>query len=325
MRYRKQLRRRNRKQSIDKLFITYYLILFILPFFQPFGPLSKSQVICRMNSNSVETTGSISFSVIMAVHNKEKHIVRSLDSCLNQSFQDFELLCIDDKSSDKSANIILDYAKKYKVIRPILFKENKGTFYVRQYGIRNSNNPYIFMLDPDDAFANGILQHVYEILSIRDYEIVDFKANQLKRGRILRFPQNYRPPNNISMKRVQQLFVKDKLYRNIIFRCIKKSLYIKALDFLGDEVVTRFIVCSEDYLLFCVCLIFLQSIYFSTYVGYIYSMVLPDSITNSKKSLKLCTAHNIFCENIINHIIKSDFSEKTNISEALNFTVLESF
>ena len=305
-------------------FIIFYMIIdftyFRKKLIEPFSAHSSN-----FNNNSFIMYPVIlkgfGFSIIMATFNKQNYLNRSIKSVMFQSFRNFEILCIDDKSTDKSVDIITQFSKIDNRIRPIFFTENKGIFYVRQYGIKVSAYPFIFMLDPDDAFTEGILEHVYTILKKKSYEIVDFKAYQYQYGIISPFPQNYRPSNNLSMKKYHDLFIQDKLYRNLIFRCIKKSLYMTALDYLGEKIITSYIVCSEDYLLFCTCLIFVKSIYFSKFIGYIYSMGLSDSTTNGASARRNCILHARFCDSLIRHIVISNFSSALNLTQHADFSL----
>ena len=89
-------------------------------------------------------------SIIVPVYNSEKYLSKCLDSLVNQTLEDIEIIVIDDKSQDKSKEIINEYyAKQTKKIVPIFFEKNKGQGYARNVGIDRANGEYIIFVDSD--------------------------------------------------------------------------------------------------------------------------------------------------------------------------------
>ena len=96
-------------------------------------------------------------SVIVPVYKAEKYLHRCVDSILAQTFQDFEVLLIDDGSPDKSGDICDEYAKKDNRVR-VFHKENGGVTSARKLGVENSVGKYILFVDSDDSLPkNAIL------------------------------------------------------------------------------------------------------------------------------------------------------------------------
>ena len=89
-------------------------------------------------------------SVIMPVFNADLYLQESIQSVLNQTFVDFELLILNDNSSDGSKNIILDFQKKDSRIIYHEFQTNQGPAVLRNFGIDNSKGSYIAFNDADD-------------------------------------------------------------------------------------------------------------------------------------------------------------------------------
>lgn len=89
-------------------------------------------------------------SIIIPVYNVEEQLPSCLESVINQSFKDTEILVIDDASSDNSAEIVRKYAQKYKNIKPVFFDRNTGVGHIRNYGIELSKGRYIGFVDSDD-------------------------------------------------------------------------------------------------------------------------------------------------------------------------------
>jgi len=98
-------------------------------------------------------------SVLMPVYNGEKYIARAIDSVLSQSFRDFELLVIDDGSSDKSAEIVSSYSDKR--VRYVANPTNLGLAGARNRAIEVSNGDYLAWLDCDDiSLPDRLLKQV---------------------------------------------------------------------------------------------------------------------------------------------------------------------
>lgn len=89
-------------------------------------------------------------SIIMPVYNSEKYLHESISSILNQTLKKFELIIIDDKSSDNSIDIIHSFIKKDNRIKLYINKENKGAASSRNLGISYSKGKYIALMDSDD-------------------------------------------------------------------------------------------------------------------------------------------------------------------------------
>ena len=101
-------------------------------------------------------------SVIIPVFNAEKYLPECLDSVLAQTFQNFEIVCINDGSTDKSAEVLQKYAQKDKRIC-ILTQENLGLSGARNTGLDHAKGEYIFFLDADDTIPEYALQTLIRI------------------------------------------------------------------------------------------------------------------------------------------------------------------
>ena len=84
----------------------------------------------------------------------EKYIEQTILSILNQSFQDFEIIIVNDNSEDNTEKILYQLSQKDDRIKIIKHISNKGVYYSRMEAILNSNGIYIILMDPDDMFLN---------------------------------------------------------------------------------------------------------------------------------------------------------------------------
>ena len=100
-------------------------------------------------------------SVIVPVYKVEQYISKCLDSLVNQTLEDMEIIVVNDGSPDNSEKIIKDYAKKYKNIK-YLKKENGGLSSARNFGLKHATGEYIGFVDSDDYVDKRMYQMMYE-------------------------------------------------------------------------------------------------------------------------------------------------------------------
>lgn len=100
-------------------------------------------------------------SVVLPIYNVEKYISKCLDSVINQTLGDIEIICVNDCSTDNSAYIVEEYMKKDNRVRLINHKENKGLGLSRNTGIYESSCSYIVFIDSDDYISNNFVEELY--------------------------------------------------------------------------------------------------------------------------------------------------------------------
>lgn len=100
-------------------------------------------------------------SVLIPVYNVEKYIGRCIDSILSQSFEDFEIIIVNDASPDRSIEIVREYQKKDPRIRIIDKERNEGLMMARHTGYHNAKGQYVFFCDSDDFLPEDSLSELY--------------------------------------------------------------------------------------------------------------------------------------------------------------------
>ena len=110
-------------------------------------------------------------SIIIPVYNTEQYLSRCIDSILGQSFTDFELLLIDDGSTDGSAKICDAYAEKDSRIR-VLHKENGGVSSARNLGLNEAKGEWVVFVDSDDWISDNCIKLLTEPLRNKEFDIV---------------------------------------------------------------------------------------------------------------------------------------------------------
>ncbi len=139
----------------------------------------------------------VSFSILMANHNREKYITEAIQSIINQTFTDFELLICDDNSSDNSVKIIKEFQAKDN--RIILFenKENKGAGFTKSFLASQAKGTISAFFDSDDFLDKNTLKIIFEAfqkhptcaLIYSNHYVCDENLNVIKLGSSREIPK----------------------------------------------------------------------------------------------------------------------------------------
>lgn len=112
-------------------------------------------------------------SFIVPVYNSEKYIGKCIDSILNQTSSNFEIIIIDDGSTDNSLKICREYEVRYSNIK-VFTQTNQGVSIARNNGIDESNGEWIAFVDSDDEIVNDYVESVNQYVNDNDYDLVIF-------------------------------------------------------------------------------------------------------------------------------------------------------
>lgn len=123
-------------------------------------------------------------SIIIPVYNVEQYLRKCLDSILNQTFQDYEVICVNDGSTDNSLGILNDYASNDKRFI-IISKDNEGVSVARNIGIEKAQGKYIQFVDGDDWLEPECLELTYNKIKDSDLDIIYYCHNNFKDGKKL--------------------------------------------------------------------------------------------------------------------------------------------
>ena len=117
---------------------------------------------------------SAKISVIIPIYNVSKYLRQCLDSVVNQTLKEIEIICVEDCSKDDSASIVREYASKDKRIVTIFHEKNSGCVITRRDGVRKSTGEYILFLDGDDYLAGNACQKLYNKIKNKNVDILHF-------------------------------------------------------------------------------------------------------------------------------------------------------
>lgn len=111
-------------------------------------------------------------SIIIPVFNTEAYLEKCLDSIINQTYQDFEIIIVDDGSTDNSYQVISKYEQKYKDKIFAYHKKNEGVSIARNYGIKRAHGKYITFIDSDDYIDKYMLEKMITKSNENDFDMI---------------------------------------------------------------------------------------------------------------------------------------------------------
>ena len=225
------------------------------------------------------------FSIIVPIYKVEKYLKECIESVLSQSFQDFELILIDDGSPDNCPVICDEYADKDSRVK-VIHQKNGGVVKARQSGANVAVGDYIFNLDGDDFWQQGYLQHYANILDKYQVDFVcgGFTKRYKSEDKIidnffeegLYSGEKYdNVLNNLIYNKIKGGFNFGGIIYGVCAKIVKNEIYKKAQLLVNDK------ICMGEDLLFTVKLFSISSsFYISKFYGYIYRD-METSITNT--------------------------------------------
>lgn len=194
----------------------------------------------------------VKVSVIVPVYNVELYIRKCLDSLVNQTLKDIEIIVVDDGSTDSSASIIKEYEEKYNNVK-YYKKENGGLSDARNYGLQYATGKYIAFLDSDDYVDINAYNKMYEKAKKDDSDLVecDFywsyekknkkdigkkylgKKQMLEKARVVAWNKLYRKE---LLDKTQSKFPKGLRYEDVEF-FYKLIPYIETVSFVKEPLI----------------------------------------------------------------------------------------
>ena len=210
------------------------------------------------NSNkNVKNLMNPLISVIVPIYNGEKFLMRSLLSIESQTFQDYEIIYVDDCSTDNSIKLIKELKLVDSRIKLFKNKYNKGTLYTKSFGVTQAKGKYILIIDQDDIYINiNLFKNLYHIIKKNDLDIVQFRYNNyFLENNFFSYGENSEDETfNTIITQPElgdiQFYLNESLYKTFFLwdKLIKKETYINALKYLGEEQWGKKMIHREDHL-----------------------------------------------------------------------------
>jgi len=121
-------------------------------------------------------------SVIVPVYNVEHYLAKCLDSLVNQSLQNIEIIVVNDGSKDDSGNIIQQYSEKYSDKIKAFTKENGGLSDARNFGIDQATGDYLGFVDSDDYVSGTMFEEMLSLAEKKRCRNGDLQYSESRRG-----------------------------------------------------------------------------------------------------------------------------------------------
>ena len=238
-------------------------------------------------------------SICLPVYNMEKYIESTILSILNQSFQDFEVVIVNDNSNDKTSNILQKFILNNK-ITIINNSKNLGLYASRVIGTLNSKGQFIILMDPDDMLLNpDILTILYNYYLKYNLDIIEYKIyyyeektkklyinNNKFHYHFFNKPIIYQP----ELSNVLFLSPLTKKYSSVICtvvwnKIIRRDVLMKTIYYLGEDYYKNYCITADDTLVNVINLQFANNYTNIKYSGYMYN-IRETSMSHGKKNIK---------------------------------------
>lgn len=226
------------------------------------------------------------FSVIVPIYKVEKYLSKCIDSILEQTYTNFELILVDDGSPDKCPQICDEYAKKDSRIK-VIHKQNGGLVSARNIGIKNATGDYICYVDGDDWIVKETLYKINNIIIKNpNVDMVVFNLEKLYDNQIEKI-EFYVEPGLYDKERLKKEIYPYLMYDNrkpfcvgTLFPAACNKIYKTELlkeHYCRDERIKM----GEDNAFTYECALYSNSIYFFDEILYEYNQLNCTSFANS--------------------------------------------
>ena len=255
-------------------------------------------------------------SVIVPIYNVEKYLEKCLDSLVNQTLKDIEIILVNDGSTDNSGQIAKKYANKYKDKIIYLEKENGGLSDARNYGLEYAKGDYISFVDSDDYISKNLYSELVKYME-KDYDmikfgilIVDLKNNKIIENKSQQFE------NKTGEEAFDILYKTDKM-TEIAWGYLYKASFWKENNFKFTKDMYH-----EDFGLIPLVILKAKKVASTNILGYYYVQSDKSITRNSDEKKKLKMSYDLlkFYDNMIKEIENYDISKKAKENIKIYYT-----
>ena len=219
-------------------------------------------------------------SVIVPIYNSEKYLKECIDSLINQTYTNIEIILVDDGSEDNSPEICIHYSNIDKRIR-YFSKSNGGVSSARNYGISKAKGEYIAFADADDCMTKNMLFEMYNLIKCEsaDIAIVSFFCDESLEPKNNNF-KNTKVESFSRVAAVREMHIGNKFQGHLWNKLFKKELF-------EGECFNESITINEDMLLVQTLILKSQKIVFCDMPLYYYRLTDNSALRSSFKESNL--------------------------------------
>lgn len=202
-------------------------------------------------------------SVIIPVYNVEEYLRQCLDSIVNQTLKEIEIICVDDGSTDSSLEILKEYAAKDHRIT-VITQQNLHAGVARNAGLTVAKGKYVHFLDSDDWIELNTYEKLYQLAQSKNIEILKFKSYTFDNVEQNISTSYFTEMQGVSQKLFNSFLTLEKDYKELINVSDAPWSGIYKLDFLKKNLIFfDNLLCANDTSFFYRCLINMNKLYLS--------------------------------------------------------------
>ncbi|MBF0713644.1 glycosyltransferase [Gemella sp. GH3] len=173
-------------------------------------------------------------SIIVPVYNVEKYLEKCVNSIINQSYENIEIILVNDGSTDSSGTLCNDLARKDNRIK-VYHKENGGLSDARNYGVARASGDYIGFVDSDDYIHEDMYKHLYEIITESDADVAECSFLIVYNDK----PRSYYSSEDYCLTLTKEEYLKEylsmeRIYGAVCWKLIKSEVARK-IEFPKDK------------------------------------------------------------------------------------------
>lgn len=169
-------------------------------------------------------------SIVIPIYNVEKYLKEALESVINQTYKNLEIILVNDGSTDNSGKIARNYEKLDKRVS-VINQVNQGLSEARNVGLKKSTGKYIYFFDSDDILEVTAIEKCYKLASLKNLDLVIFGASSFEdETRNSIDPQKYLLKGEVEEELVYsgEKFLEEKLYIAPVWtKFIRRKILIK--------------------------------------------------------------------------------------------------
>jgi len=263
-------------------------------------------------------------TVIIPVRNEEKRLPRCLQSILAQSFTDWEVICIDDGSSDGTADVLQKFVNNDKRIHGSAFSRHHGTVLARKLALLDAKGEYVMFADADDEFLPGAFANAIRLIETAGVDILQFTVDIVSPKDVdasgFKWLFRYREIHSTGSNLLYDCFVNRRFQHNLWNKIYRAGVCRKAIENMPDILLQHY---TDQYLMFF--LLYFAESFRSVQDGPFYRYYMGDGVSTKRPDAEqfkaLCEANGIFPR--IEKFLSDRNQYETNVSvlEAMRNTL----
>ena len=217
----------------------------------------------RFNIKKIVNNENPYLSICIPVHNMEKYLERAILSIINQSFQDFEIIIVDDNSNDNSQTIMKMLQLEDNRITIINHYQNLGVYSSRVDAILNAKGKFIILMDPDDMFLNNkLFEKLFNYNLQLNLDIIEFsviyqedRKNTIYKPKYHFFNHYHDFGKNIiyqpELSNIIFYIPRTNNYTSIICRTIwnkliRRTILLESIDYINKDFYNKYLITADD-------------------------------------------------------------------------------